>query len=89
MRWAAFGYVILFLVDRSALMISKCANPFCRSSFMTTSGRVFSFLAPNGGKQERFWLCDGCARYYTVHFQNGKLNLVEITQAAQTNPSAA
>ncbi len=71
-------------------MINKCANPFCRNAFVsTTTGRLFSFLPPNRTQQQHFWLCDGCASYYTMRFDNGKVSLVEITQQSHTNSTAA
>ncbi len=71
-------------------MISKCANPFCKNAFVkTTSGRLFSFLLPNSNERKHFWLCNGCASYYTVRFENGKLSLVEITQQSGKNSTAA
>ncbi len=71
-------------------MLNKCANPFCRNMFVRTiSGRLFSFLLPNGDEQEHFWLCDDCATYYTMHFNKGKVSLVEITRQSHTNSTAA
>ncbi len=70
-------------------MINKCANPFCRNLFVSTSGRLFSFLPPNDNQQEHFWLCDGCASYYTMRFDKGRISLVAIAQRSCTNPTAA
>jgi hypothetical protein len=71
-------------------MINKCANPFCKNVFVsTTSGRLFSFVPPKGDKQEHFWLCDSCASYFTMRFDKGRASLVEITQQPRTNSTAA
>ncbi len=71
-------------------MINKCANPFCRNTFVSaTSGRLFSFVPSNSDKQEHFWLCDSCARYYTMRFDKGRASLVEIARQLRTNLTAA
>ena len=71
-------------------MIDKCANPFCRNEFVsTTSGRLFSFVPPNSDRQEHFWLCGSCASYYTMRFDKGRASLVGINQQLHTNLTAA
>ena len=69
-------------------MLSKCANPTCSAKFrFLHEGRIFSLVrrseggpgsepvASNGGRLERYWLCDRCAQAMTLVWSRGAVVL--------------
>ena len=53
-------------------MLGKCANPACETQFLSMGkGKLFHVRAGRGDQQawpavEHFWLCEECAREFTV-----------------------
>ena len=52
-------------------MLGKCANPGCHSQFRSLrDGKLFHFEGPQPDMQvngvEHFWLCEKCAREFTL-----------------------
>ena len=69
-------------------MLSKCANPKCSEIFRYLhQGKIFS-LAPTPevqtvtgmlpGLEERFWLCERCAREMTLVWGGAQVKLVAL-----------
>lgn len=78
-------------------MLSKCANPECSEILRyLREGKLF-YLAPTPdvqiatGKlypslQERFWLCDRCAKEMTLTWEGTKVKVVPLAiRAGQVN----
>lgn len=64
-------------VEKSALMISKCANPRCSKMLMRLDGgRFFGFPVRDKSSIEHFWLCAGCSKSFTLTLNEGKVELI-------------
>jgi hypothetical protein len=58
-------------------MLSKCANPACRTAFDYREGRFFRFHkadGPNGTRAnthsvQHFWLCGKCTEEFTLMYE--------------------
>jgi len=74
-------------------MLSKCANPECPEKFLFLHlGKLFCLgptpeIEASAGAlslpQERFWLCDRCAKIMTIVWDGTKAALIPLPQAAK------
>jgi hypothetical protein len=66
-----------FLKKGEGVMMSRCANPECRAPLDHGHGRFFRFrqssaqsaVLPNSHSVQHHWLCDSCAKTYTLDYR--------------------
>lgn len=70
-------------------MVSKCANPNCKTDFKYFSeGRIYEFAVGGEGAckpnvehpgknatRELFWLCHECAQQFTLECEDGEIRV--------------
>ena len=67
--------------------LSKCANPECEAPFDYRQGRILRFHkeqhragepAANRHSVQHFWLCEACAKQYTLTYRPGEGVVMQI-----------